>query len=112
MARFLDYDPLTGMTQLFHYNPDSDQVVIEYQQDVTPILEQNKQAYLDTDKHKRQAKEEWAHYATIPDVVQMEWAIKHGVHFWDKNHTKAWGRLLNSPDYAYLRRTTYKHEFR
>lgn len=107
--RPLDYDPLTGLEQLFHYDHAANNVVIEYRQDVEPILEQNKEAYLDTDKHKRQAKAEWAHYATIPDVVQMEWAIKHGVHFWDKNHDAGWWKLLNSPDYAYLRRTTYKH---
>ncbi len=112
MARILDYDPLTGLTQLFHYDHANDAVTIEYRQDVTPILEQNKAAYLDTDTHKRQAKEEWAHYAKIPDVVQMEWAVKYGVHFWDKNHEQAWWKLLNSPDYAYLRRTTYKHNAR
>ena len=109
MARLLDYDPLTGLSQIFHYDHANNAVTIEYQQDLEPILEQNKQALLDTDKHKRQAKEEWAHYATIPEVVQMKWAIDHGVHFWDKNHEKAWFKLLNSPDYTYLRRTTYKH---
>ena len=100
MARVLDYDPFTGVTQIFHYNPDKDQVVIEYQQDVTPILEQNKAAMSDTDKHKRQAKEEWAHYASLPVVVQMEWLVKHGIEFWNKEHDKAWGKLLNSSDYA------------
>jgi hypothetical protein len=109
MAQILDVNPLTGEVVTFEYHNDTDGFTIGHHQDVTPILEENKRVALDTDKHKRQAKEEWAKYATIPNVVILEWKNKYGVDFFDKNHDKRVFELLEDPEYRYLKRTTYKH---
>ncbi len=81
-----------------------------YHQDVTNILEDNKLAQLDTDMHRRGSKEEWAHYARIPIIVQYEWLQKYGVNFADPDHWPAVMKLINSPDYKYLKRTSYFHD--
>lgn len=110
MSRILDFDPLTGMTMTFRYDADTDTTVVGYQQDCAPILDDNKEAALDVDSHRKQAKNEWAHYARIPTVVQYKWLYEHGVNFADKNHWPKVMQLLNSPEYKYLKRTTYYHD--
>jgi hypothetical protein len=41
--------------------------------------------------------------ASIPVTVQYEWLTKHGVDFWNDDHWPGIVRLLNSPDYRYLK---------
>ncbi len=94
----------------FEYDHASDKTYIGYHQDVENILERNKQDQLDSDKHKRQADAEWAHYARVPVIVQMEWLQKYGVNFHNPDHKKAVFKLLNSPDYAYCKTTSYRHD--
>ena len=108
MERILDYNPLTGMTVTFQVKDDN--VVITHKQDATPIIEDNKWALLDIDTHRKQAKNDWAHYAKIPEIVQMEWKVKYGVDFMDSNHWPKVLKLLEDPEYKYLKRTTYKHD--
>ena len=94
----------------FRYDHDKDQTIIGYSQDCDPILEDNKAAALDIDKHRKQAKSEWARYATIPTVVQYKWLYEHGVNFADRNHWPKVMELINSPEYRYLKRTSYFHD--
>lgn len=109
-ARVLDVNPLTGMTITFEYSHDTNQVTIGHHQDPTAVIEDNKWALLDLDTHKRQSKKDWSHYAKIPEVVILEWKAKHGVDFFDPNHWKKVMKLLNDPQYKYLKRTSYKHD--
>ena len=44
------------------------------------------------------------HAATIPPIVEIEWLQKYGVRLNDPNHKPAIKRLLNSSEYAYLKR--------
>lgn len=112
MSQILDYNPLTGEYVTFDYDDATDSVTLGHHQDVTPILDQCKEAAADVWKHKQQAKDEWAHYATVPNVVALEWLQKYGVDFYsaDPAHRRGVMRLLNDPDYKYLKRTTYKHD--
>lgn len=105
--RLLDYDPLSGISTFHHYDHDSKQTIIEYVQDASPYLERNKAAQLQ-DNAKQQIKNNWWHVASIPVGVQYKWMTQHGVNVWDKNHRKAVFRLLNDPDYRYLKTTTGK----
>lgn len=98
------------MTVSFEYDHANDNVIIGHHQDTTALLESNKYALLDLDKHKRQSKKEWAHYAKIPEIVILEWKAKYGVDFYDANHWKKVMKLLDDPEYKYLKRTTYKHD--
>jgi len=108
--KLLDKDPLTGVSTLFDWDATENRFRLCYQQDAEPVIEANKRAQLDLDTQRKQAKEGWAQYASIPAVVQYEWLYKYGVNFADRDHWPAVMKLLNSPDYRYLKRTTYYHD--
>ena len=44
MKRVLDYDPVTGITQWFHYDEATGDIGLQTQQDVTAIIEGTKGA--------------------------------------------------------------------
>lgn len=110
MRRELDYNPLTGMRVTFDFDPMTEDIVIGHHQDATAVVEDNKWALLDLDAHKAAAKNDWAHYAKIPEIVVLEWRAKYGVDFMNPDHFKKCMSLLNDPDYKYLKRTSYKHD--
>jgi hypothetical protein len=110
--RVLDYDPFTGITTYFDYIPKEDRTIIFREQDVQPILEANKVLQNDTDITKQGIKDSWWRYAQIPNVIAEKWINEHGVNIFDKN---TWGRngavwrLLNDPQYRYLKTTAKFH---
>ena len=110
MERVVDVDPLTGLTTVFDWDETENRFRLGYKQDCSNVIDSNKEALLDTSRHRQEAKEEWAHYAKVPTIVQYEWLYKHGVDFAKKDHWPGVMRLLNSPDYKYLKRTTYYHD--
>lgn len=98
--RLFDYDPATGMKTWFS-SSDEDGGTWRFrrEQDATPILDANKEAQSESwDKRS----DMW-HAAHIPTIVMYEWMEKHGVEFWNPNHKEGVKRLLNHPDYRYLR---------
>lgn len=97
--RLFDFDPLTGLKTTFRYNEENDSFALTYSQDVDPILDANKEDQ--TENFDRRA-DLW-HAARIPVGIQYEWLVKHGVNLWDKNHKEGVKRLLNDPEYRYLR---------
>lgn len=102
--RLLDFDPLSGVATYHHYDHMSKQTIIETVQDVSPYLERNKEIQLNGDD-KKQIKNNWWHVASIPIGVQYKWMSDHGVNVWNKDHKKAVFKLLNDPDYKYLKTT-------
>ena len=99
MPELFSVDPLTGMQTHIEYDGEADRYRFTYTQDVNPLLDANKAAQ--TEDFDRRA-DMW-HVASIPPIIQMEWLTKHGVNLWDKNHKAGVRRLLNSPDYRYLK---------
>lgn len=110
MERILDVNPLTGEWITFNWDNAGDKFVIGHHQDTTPIIEQNKRNLLEIDVHRKQAKEEWAKYACVPNIVVMEWKQKYGVDFFNRDHWPKVMSLINSRDYADLKTTTYHHD--
>jgi hypothetical protein len=107
--RVLDYDPLTGMTTHFDYIPETDTTVISREQDVSTILDINKALQNNEQITKDGIKEGWWQYAKIPMIVIEKWINEHGVDVFNKDHQKAVFRLLNQPEYRYLKTTTKMH---
>lgn len=96
--QLLDYCAVTGEKQWFSTDEDGNSFV-RYEQDVSKTLDHNKEAQADGfDKRS----DVW-HAAKIPNVILMEWAVKYGVKFWDSSHQDGVKKLLNHPDYRYLR---------
>jgi len=97
MKRLLDYDPVTGIREVFEATDDGFQV--HYSQDVEGIIEANKRAQNDAPDRMG----EFVHAADIPILIQMKWMIEHGVDIYNPDHTPGIIRLLNDPDYRYLK---------
>ena len=108
--RVLEYDPLTGITTSVDYVPESDTTVVYREQnDVNLILDGNKVLQNDDQFTKDGIRDGWWKYATIPNIVIEKWLNEHGVDVYNKDHQKAVYRLLNRPEYRYLKTTVKMH---
>lgn len=97
--RLFDVDPLSGMRTYFSTSDGGDTWNFRREQDLNPVLDMNKAAQQETmDK-----REDVWHAAHIPPLIIYEWLTKHGVDLYNSNHQDGVKRLLNDPDYRYLR---------
>ena len=93
--RLFDEDPATGTKEYFHYDDDSDTFTIETQQDVSGLVDANRQLYNDSssnwngDVHR---------VASIPMNVYMD-LQRRGI----LDDQAAFKRWLNNPDNRYFR---------
>jgi hypothetical protein len=109
MRRLVDRNPLTGESVWYEFNHSDQSATITHEQDVESVLERNIAAANDDDKTKRGIKNDLWKYASIPNIVQIEWKQKYGVDIMNRDHQKAMFKLLNSPEYSYLKCTTKYH---
>lgn len=88
--RLLDRDPLTGITEYYHFDPDTNGFVIETQQDITNIIELNKAVVNDNAGWRG----EFHHVAHIPLSILMDLAQKQivttGGQILDEKKFRAW----------------------
>jgi hypothetical protein len=105
---------MTGVTEWFHYDPTTGDVHIETVQDVEPFLEINRALANDDEFTKQGIKNEMWRYASIPVVVQVKWLNEYGSTNWPlkPGNEKLLFRLLNSPDWKYLKCTGKIHSAR
>ena len=103
--RIFDYDPKTGITQWFHHDPDTHVTTIHSEQDVEPELEASKQLANNPDYWKKGVKQEMAHYAHIPNNILELW-LRQDVNISDNDELF---RMVNKPEWKYLRVTTKFH---
>lgn len=94
--KFFDYDPFTGITEYFFYDPDSDKVTIQQVQQTSHIVEQNKAQYNSTDERAKWG--DWSKVASIPISVWADLNAKGIIR--DKAAFKRW---LNDPENQYFR---------
>lgn len=97
--RLLDYDPLTGMKTYHHYDDTEDKTFVSYEQDVEPIIDRNKAAANDATGPMG----DMVHVASIPSSIQLKWLVEHGVDITNKDHMPKVKRLLNDPEWRYLK---------
>jgi hypothetical protein len=99
----IDYNAGTGLKKYIGDHPDDeDGVLIRYEQtaeSIQQIIDRNKAAQLEN-TGKMDVLEK---AAEIPIGVMFEWITKYGIDFWNPNHKDGVKRLLNSPDYRYLK---------
>jgi hypothetical protein len=109
--RLLDYDPNTGVSEIFHYDQMTGDVHIETRQDVDPILDDNRTLRNDEQYTRDGIKNgEW-HFARIPIWVQVKWLNEYGRENWPMHpkNSKLLFRLLNSSEWSYLKTTNKIH---
>ena len=107
MPILFDYDPETGVSEYFDYDPVRDQVAITYEQDISFFLDRMKAIRDNPDISKKGIKEEWWLYCSIPPVVEIELRNK-GLNVYDKNAGKAILKEINT-NYPYLKATEKWH---
>ena len=88
--------------QIFHFHDATGEFAIEHIEDIKPLIDSN-QRLRDND---HSSKDEFRLSARIPVTIYYEWKEKFGVDLYDKNHKDAVRKLLNSPDYRYLKTTS------
>lgn len=101
MKRYIETDPLTGAVETFEFDEDGDHAMVHRSFDDTKAINHNKRLQNEwdgwnDDKTRRLA-------ARIPIDVCYIWLTKHGVDIFNKNHQKGVERLLNDPEWRYLR---------
>lgn len=101
--RLIDFDQFSGIETWHEYDAVENKTVITETQDVEALLKQNRAEYNDADMKRRGMENEMLKVASVPLTVLMEWKTKHGVDAWNKDHTKKIMKLLNDPEYRYLR---------
>lgn len=101
--RLLDYDPATGLKTFHSYDESEDKTYVSYEQDVEPILDRNKQ----DQNHGNHKMGDGFLAASIPSSIMLKWLVEYGVDVMNKDHAPAVKRLLNSPDWRYLKRVPF-----
>lgn len=107
MPILFDYDPHTGVSEYFDYDPIKDQASITTEQDVTGFLDRMNAIRNTPEISAKGIKEDWWLYASIPTVVELE-LLKKGLKLHDKNHTKAILKEINA-NYPFLKATEKRH---
>lgn len=100
-----------GVERIFHFDPYTDEGHIEYKADAGPNVELAKKLQ-NNDEYTRKGIKDCAwHYAHIPPIIQLKWINEYG----QQNdpmlpqNEKLLFRLLNSPEYRYLKTTNKIH---
>lgn len=105
MRYFLGKDPLSGVTRWMDYDPLTDTTTEYAEQDVNTALDVTNVLRNDEGYWKQGVKNGMAHYASIPALLLEDWA-KKGVNI---NEPEELVKMVNRPEYAYLRVTTKTH---
>jgi hypothetical protein len=100
--RLLEADRLTGIAEYHHYDSGTDRTVIETVQDLAPILERNKELQKADDRGWSPSRD-LRRAATIPDIMVLKWRNEYGIDVFNRDHWPAVKRLLNDPEWRYLR---------
>lgn len=90
----------SGLEQFIGFDAATDSYVLKTVFDNEPTIERNKQLAA-TDGFGK-GENMWL-AASIPVGVQYEWMVKYGINLWDPDHEAGVKRLLNDPEYRYLR---------
>lgn len=75
--RLLSYDPATKIAEYHHYDHSTKQTTIETVQDVEGVLKRAKALANNSDYKRKGIKEDWYHFATVPNAVIMELLTKY-----------------------------------
>ena len=93
--RILDHDAESGITEIFHFDPETEGFTIQTQQDVEPLIEANKFLF-NEDTGSRHG--DLTRVASIP--LGIYWKLKQEGVIDDQKKFRAW---LNSPDNRFFR---------
>ena len=94
--KIFDVNPELGITRTWHYDAEKDEATIQTQQDVSAIIEENKQEFNQVDERARWG--EWTRVASIP--LSLYYQLKAEGKLDDEAYMKRW---LNDPENRHFR---------
>jgi hypothetical protein len=104
MEYLLERDPETGIYETFEYDDATGNITIRRWVDVQPAIDANKSAHLDGDgKHG----DMW-HAASVPVHLADKLKLERGIDFMRADHWPEVKKLLQDPDWRYLRPTSFR----
>jgi len=104
-----EYNSDLGITHDYYWDDVEQKMVVRNRHDVGDIIESNKRQQNNT-IDSRYGDEMMHHVADIPMAVVMKWKTEHGCDILsnDPSDMKKARKLLNLPEYRYLKRTVKK----
>lgn len=105
------FDQRNGITEYFHYDDTTGNVIIESVSDVEAEIEAAKAMRNDPQITKDGIKEGWWHIAHIPDSIILKMKFEDGVDVYDRNDWGKVGQLLNDK-YSAFKLTDGKHKLK
>jgi hypothetical protein len=79
-----------------------DDFAIHYTQDCEPIIETNKYKQNMGREYYAASSDLWR-VASVPASVQLKWWLEYGVDIYNEDHRPAVIKLLNDPEWRYLK---------
>ena len=110
--RLLSFDPTTGLSEWHSYDATTKTTTIRTEGDCEPFLERNKAMANDDQLTKEGIKNEFWLYASIPPAVQVKLLVEKGIDVYNKNHGARLSKILEDPEYKYLKTTSKHHRFK
>lgn len=83
--RLLSYDAATKTSTYHHYDNETDTTHIETVQDVSGFLKKTKALANNSDYKRAGIKNDWYHFASVPNAVLMELKSKYNLD-WNNKH--------------------------
>ncbi len=109
ISKFLDFDPFSGITQIHHYDPETDETHIENQYpDLSATMDACAELRNRPEYTRDGMKQEWLHLAHIPIALIDQLLHDRHINVFDPNDTKKVLSLLND-EYSRFKTTDMKH---
>ena len=112
MRRLLSHEEFNGIDTFHEYDSNTNETTIIHVGETDSLIDDNKAKANDADFSKEGIKQGFWLYARIPAIIQTKWLLEHGVDVYNKDHGPAIGKLLNDPQYKYLKTTAGNHKFK
>lgn len=84
---------------------DGETFTLVREADVEPVIDINKRRQNDNPKGMGPSRE-WQHIASVPPIIQLKWIEKYGADPFAKGNEGLLMRILNDPEWRYLRCST------
>jgi hypothetical protein len=109
ISKFLDFDPFSGITQVFHYEPETDTTRIEnIYPDLNDFMDACAEERNRPEVTRQGMKDGWLKVASIPIALIEQWMIEKGVNAFDPNDMPKVLSLLHD-EYSRFKTTDMKH---
>jgi hypothetical protein len=96
MKKHFDTNKELGITRTWHYDEDKDEATIQTQQDVTDVIEENKNEFNQIDERAK-----WGEFNKVASIpLSLYYELKAMGKLDDQAYMKRW---LNDPDNRHFR---------